>query len=655
MFSLRSPKFNLRIVTLVILVALILSMTPRMKAQEATFRESPMLVELVKAGKLPSVEQRLPKNPAVITPLVEEGKYGGNLRFGFVGENPGWGGMWYSTGWDNLVQWKSDFSGVQPNIAESWEVSPDATEYTFKLREGMKWSDGASFNADDIMFYIEDVLFNKDISKNGPVADWLPADGAEQFKATKVDEFTVKFKFAKPSGLLLYQLAQWNGRHITFFPKHYLSQFHKKYNEKIDDLVKEAGVDDWVSLFNQKAAGPTDDIQNFYKLVDRPLLYPWIVKQPLGSGTTIVLERNPYYYKVDTAGNQLPYIDMITGVSYQKDEARTLAMINGDLDYIKDPGDGNRAIYFDAVDQGKPIKISSQINDGGTTNTIQFNRNTEDPVKAKIFADKNFRIGMSYAINRSEIIDVVFGGQGEPSQAAPLKDSPLYNEKLATQYTEFSIDKANEYLDKVLPNKGSDGMRLGPDGKPFSIVFSVSNDLSYGSNWVQIAQLVIGYWKKVGVDVALNSMPDKEFATNRDQNKLEATMYTGEGGAGLTGILDPRYYVPGELFGMYGNGWFAWRMKSTTQTQIEPLQDIKDFRAMYDKVLTQPTTDAQIAEMKKVLDAAADAFWVIGISRPAPGYQPYSDRLGNQPDEWVAGWIEGVQKITFPEQWYLKQ
>jgi peptide/nickel transport system substrate-binding protein len=654
MSSLRISRFHTTVIALLTLLLLIAPLTSRTSAQ-TSFKESPMLAELVKAGKLPSVEQRLPKNPTVIKPLVETGQYGGNLRFGFVGDNPGWGGLWYSTGWDNLVQWKSDFSGIQPNIAESWDVSSDATEYTFHLRQGMKWSDGVAFNADDIMFYINDILFDKDLSKNGPIADWLPSDGADQFKATKVDDYTVKFKFAKPNGLLLYQIAEWNGRHITFFPKHYLMQFHKKYNEKIDDLVKEAGVDDWVTLFNQKAAGPTDDIQNFYKLVDRPLLYPWIVKQPLGSGTTIVLERNPYYWKVDEAGNQLPYIDTITGTSYQKDEARTLAMLNGDLDYVKDPGEVNRGVYFDAVNQGKPIKISTQISDGGTTNTIQFNRNTPDPVKAKVFADKNFRIGMSYAINRQEIIEVVFNGQGEPSQAAPLEDSPLYNEQLAKQYTEYNVDKANEYLDKVLPNKGPDGMRLGPDGKPFSTVFSVSNDLSYGSNWVQIAELVIGYWKKVGIDVKLNSMPDKQFTSDRDENNLEVTMYTGEGGAGLTAILDPRYYVPGELFGMFGNGWFYWRVKSPTATQIEPPQDIKDLRAMYDNVLTQPTTEGQIAEMKKVLETAADQFWVIGISRPAPGYQPYSARVGNQPDEWVAGWIEGVQKITFPEQWYIKQ
>jgi peptide/nickel transport system substrate-binding protein len=511
MSSLISPRLRFLFLVLFVLTSLSLAQVGPMMAQGTSFKEAPMLADLVKAGKLPPVEQRLPKDPAVITPLVEQGQYGGNLKFGFVGTNPGWGGLWFITEWENLTIWKPDFSGVVPNIAEKWDVSPDATEYTFYLRQGMKWSDGQPFNADDIIFYIDDVLFDKDLSKAGPVADWLPQDGAEEFKATKVDDYTVKFKFAKPDGLLLYQLAEWNGRHLTWFPKHYLSQFHKKYNPNVADLVKAAGVDDWVALFNQKASGPTDDIQNHYQYPERPVLGAWVVKQPLGSGTTVLMERNPYYWKVDTAGNQLPYIDTITATSYQKDEARTFAMLNGDLDYVKDPGDTNRAVYYDAMNSGKPIKISKRVSDAGSNNTIHFNQTIADPVKAKVFADKNFRIGMSYAMNRQEIIDIVFNGQGEPSQPAPLKDSPLYNEQLATQYTEYSVDKANEYLDKVLPNKGSDGFRLGPDGNPFSVVFSVSNDLSYGSNWVQIAELLVGYWKKVGINMTVNSMPNKQF------------------------------------------------------------------------------------------------------------------------------------------------
>jgi peptide/nickel transport system substrate-binding protein len=646
-------KYKILLVVSILALVMILGATS-LSAQ--TYQESPMLTAKVDAGELPPVNERLPENPAVITPFNEVGQYGGQLRVGFTGSNPGWGGLWYIAGWENLVAWSSDFSGVVPNIAESWEVSDDVKQYTFHLRKGMKWSDGEPFTADDIMFYIEDVLFNEELSPSGPITDWLPQEGRDEFTAEKIDDYTVKFNFANPYGTFLYNLAQWNGRHITWFPKHYLSQFHADYNENVDELVAaEEGVEDWVGLFNKKASGPTDDTNNYFNNLDRPLLFPWLPTSVLGANTQMTMTRNPYYWKVDTEGKQLPYIDEVIGVSYQDSEARTLAMINGDLDYIKDPANDDRIIFFDAVDSGAPLSISAPVSDGGTTNSIHFNRNTQDPVLAEIFANKDFRIGMSYAINRPEIIEIVYFGQGTPSQAAPLESSPLYNEQLATQYTEYDVAKANEYLDKVVPDRGADGYRLRPDGEPLSFVFTVSNDLSWGGNYVQVAELLIGYWDAVGVKVTLNSVADAQATELRENNEVQATMFTGEGGAGLTAILDPRYYTPGSLFGLFGNGWWAWYNGSTEAVQVEPPQEIKDIRDVYEQVLQQPTQDAQVEQMKKVLDIAAEQFWVLGVARPGPGYQPYNSRVGNQPQTWIAGWIEGVQKITLPEQWYIIQ
>jgi peptide/nickel transport system substrate-binding protein len=218
------------------------------------------------------------------------------------------------------------------------------------------------------------------------------------------------------------------------------------------------------------------------------------------------------------------------------------------------------------------------------------------------------------------------------------------------------VDKANESLDKVLPDKDADGFRLGPDGNRFSFVFTVSNDLSYGTNWVQIGELLVNYWKAVGVDATLNSMPDTQFVENKKANTVDATIYTGEGGAGITAILDPRYYAPFEYFGMYGNGWFAWRNNTADSVQVEPPDDIKALRDVYQQVLQLPSQEEQIDQMKIVLQNAADEFWVLGIARPGPDYQPYHERLGNfQEGEWIKGWIEGVEKLTYPEQWYIKQ
>jgi len=643
----------MKVKTLLFLIVAILTLTSSVFTVFAQdLRESPFLADQVTSGDLPPVAERLPANPAVVTPFNEPGQYGGALRVGFVGTSPGWGGLLYIAGWDQLTQWKPDFSGVVPNIAESIDTSEDATEYTFHLRKGMKWSDGAPFTADDIMFYIDDILRNPELSPSGIGADWLPQLDADQFAAEKIDDYTVKFTFAHPNGNFLLNLATWAGRDIAFYPKHYLMQFHKTYNPDVDSLVaQEEGVTDWVGLFNKKAN--RDDPTNFLSYPERPTLFPWVVTSPLGSGTQLSMARNPYYWKVDSEGNQLPYIDEITGISYQDSQARTLAMVSGDLDYIVDPGDENRIVYFDAVDSGAPLQIIENLWDGANTAAIQFNRTYTDPVLAEIFANKDFRIGMSYAINRGEIIEIVHDGQGTPAQVGPLQSSPLYNEQLTTQYTEYNVDMANEYLDKVLPDKDANGMRLRPDGQPLSIIFSISNDLSFGTTWVQTAELLIGYWKAVGVDVQLNSIPSTQFDENRLKNDIQATIYVAEGGAGLIPMFDPRSYTPMEWHSYFGLGWYFWRVATPDGVPVEPPQDIIDIRKAYDDVSLQPTQELQIEQMKKVIQLAADNFWMIGIASPAPRYQPINVRLGNQPTSFTQGWIEGVTKLTYPEQWYI--
>ena len=617
------------------------------------YQESPMLAEQVSAGTLPAVADRLPASPRVVEPFNEAGTYGGTMRVGFVGTSPGWGGLLYIAGWDQLAQWKADFSGVEPNIAESWEANEDATEYTFHLREGMKWSDGEPFTAADISFYINDILLNTELSPNGIGADWLPILDADQFQYEEIDDYTFKFTFPHPNGNFINSLATWSGRDIAFYPKHYLEQFHADYNpDGIEALVAaEEGVTDWVGLFNKKAN--RDDPTNFLNTPERPTLFPWVVTSPLGSGTQLTMTRNPYYWKVDSAGNQLPYIDEISGISYQDSEARTLAMISGDLDYIVDPGPENRIVYFDALDAGAPIQIIENLWDGANTCSIQFNQTYGDPVLADIFANKDFRIGMSYAINREEMIEIIHNGQGVPAQVGPLESSPFYNEQLTTQYTEYDVDLANEYLDKAIPDKDANGMRLRPDGEPLSIIFSISNDVSFGTTWVQAAELLIGYWHDVGVDVQLNSIPSSQFDENRLQNNIQATIFVAEGGAGLIPMFDPRNYTPMEYHGYFGLGWYFSRVATPGATAVEPPQEILDIRAVYDEVNLQPTQELQMEQMKKVIQLAADNFWVIGVSTPPANYQPINVRLGNQPTSYTQGWIEGVAKLTYPEQWYI--
>jgi len=627
-------------------------------APPSKFSESPMLAEKVAAGELPLVDERLPENPAVVKSLSgEQGVYGGELRTGFIGNSPDWGAFTFINTFDGLVLWSPDFKTVENNLAESVDVSPDAKEYTFHLRKGLKWSDGAPYNADDIMFYIDDVLYNTDLNPT-PGANWLPVGMRDGFKAEKIDDSTVKFIFPNSYGTFLYNLTSWNGRYFVMYPKHYLMRYHKKYNDKVDDLVAaDDSVTDWTALFYKM--GP-DNWANPLRTMDNPetpVMYAWKVTQPLGSGTTIRFERNPYYWKVDEQGNQLPYIDTMIGTSYQDNQARTLAMLNGDLDYIITPSREDRPLFYDAVNGGKPLVIKNSPSDGANVASINFNQTYGDPVKGQVYSDINFRIGMSYAINRPEVIEIVFAGQGEPAQVAPLKDSPLYIEGMDTQYTEYDVAKANEYLDKVLPDKGANGMRLGPDGKPFQIILTVQNDLGFGSYYIQLAELLIKYWNAVGVDVILNSQPGPQHDENKRKNLIQAEIYTGEGGAGITGILDPRYYVPFHGAVIWSQAWAAWYTPDPSGQTVsaEPPQWAKDAHDKYNAVRESPTLDEQIIKMKEVLKEAKERFYVIGIARPGDLYGVFHARMGGIAETWYDGWLEAPTKIIRPEQWFIKQ
>ncbi|HET59798.1 MAG TPA: ABC transporter substrate-binding protein [Chloroflexi bacterium] len=626
----------------------------------AKFNEAPMLAEKVAAGELPPVEERLPLNPMVVKPADQIGTYGGDLRYGFTG-GPTWGGMLYIAQWEHPVTWKYDFSDFEPNIIESWEANAEGTEYIWYLREGLKWSNGDPYTADDITFMVNDFLFNVEIfPPAGGGADWLPNELREGFSVEKIDDYTVKFIFPAPYGTFMLNLAPWGGRYFAQYPFNYLKQFHADYNPDVDDLVAaDDAVEDWVGLFLSKAPATWGDPSYFFDYPELPSLGPWIVTQPVGAGTTLIMERNPYYWKVDTEGNQLPYTDRVVATLYQSDEARTFAMLNGDLDFIKDAGDANRELYFDAVDDGKPLKLLLPNYDMGNMQSIHFNLTTKDPVVSEIFNDINFRIGMSHAINREEIIEVVYKGQGKPAQVCPVESSPLYVERLCNQYLEFDIALANEYLDQVLPDKDAQGFRLRPDGTRFQPIFTVINDSNEGQHWVQVAEILIEHWKVVGIDALLNAVGDTVWNEQREANNIEIFMFHGgEGGSGMTAIIDNRWHVPGSHWGIFGNGWTRWYatyLGDLDEDAVEPPQYVEDIRAMYREAIAQPTREGQVEIMREIMELSADYLWTLGISRAGTTIQPISSRLGNVPETYYKGWLQGFDKILRPEQWYIIQ
>jgi peptide/nickel transport system substrate-binding protein len=642
---------KLRFFVLLTVAIAVFGLSIAVNAQDQTFNESPMLAERVAAGELPPVEERLPVNPRVIDfEWSDIGTYGGDFQNPFVGDAFWSSQMVFWTFWKGLVNWNHEYSDWEPNIAERVEVNDEATQYTFYIREGIRWSDGVPFTADDVLFVINDILGNEELNSGTFPAGWLRPGNAAPI-AEKIDDYTFTITFDVPYGMFLVNAAGWPGWELVLGPKHYLQQFHIDYNpDGIDALIAETeGAEDWVSLFQSRSAvGPATDVAVVSRDPNYPTMFPWIYTQPMGTGTTYIAERNPYFYWVDAEGNQLPYIDRIVGTSYQNEETMLVDVLSGRYDTMANTTDEQRPLFFENIERSG-LAIYPIASEGAVTTTVHFNH----PELGAIFSERDFRIGMSHAIDREEIIDIVYFGQGFPRQVSPNEDSPLYNEQLTNQYLEYDVELANQYLDNVLPERDANGWRINPaTGTALDIVITVQSG-DYGLRFTDVAELLKVYYEAVGIQIVVEVIDNDLWTQRAEENALESTIFTGEGGYGITSITDPRNFVPVHGQAIWADGWAIWYITPTSEYAIEPPQEIKDHIALYESVLQAPTTEERYELMGQVLQNAADNFWVIGISSPSSTYRPLSTRLANVPESWVNGWNPGGVAIAFPEQWYF--
>ncbi|KKB11849.1 hypothetical protein VE25_10740 [Devosia geojensis] len=596
----------------------------------SAYQEAPMLAEQVAAGALPPVDERLPAEPLVLEPREAVGTYGGELTFGIKGMAD-WVLLQRTMGYEPLVTWNPEWDEIVPNIAKAFHVNEDATEFVFELREGMKWSDGHPFTADDIVFWFEDILLDPDVSPGIPTG---MRAGGEPPVLTKVDDLTVKFEFEESNGLFLQYVAYARGGfEMTSFPKHYFEQFHLKYNENADELAKELGFSNWLDMFQDRSG---DYMAPWRFRGDVPVLLPWMLQtglETLASSQQVVAVRNPYYFKVDPEGNQLPYIDRAVYASVQDDEVLLLKALNGEIDFQdRNIGiDANRAVLYDGQEAGGYRFYEVALSDMNT-GIISINQTIPDDRKREIFTNKDFRIALSHAINRQEIIDIVHQGVGEPWQAAPRPDTPLYSERLAKQYTEYDPDLANRMLDAILPDRGANGMRTYSDGTPFTFVLEASD--AHGLRFPDAAELVVRYWQEVGIDAQVRVMDRALLDQRRIANVQDAMIWRGFGGS-LDAIVDTRWYVPVTGNSNFGIPWTQWAEGEAGG--IEPPQSVKDHMAMYREVALTPTLEGQIEKYGELLEVSADQFYVFGISLRGPGFGIVKTDLGNAPQVVPAG------------------
>lgn len=609
-------------------------------ATPGQFKEAPQLAQMVKDGKLPPVDQRLPKEPLVIKPLQKVGQYGGTWHLTTTGRADG-ANFTRVVGYDGLVRWDPDWKQILPNLATKWETNAEGTEFTFYLRPGLKWSDGTPLTTDDFIFWLEDIAKNTELTPAFPA--WLSTDGKLP-NIVKKDDSTFTYKFASPNGLFLQRLATPDGL-LIFAPAKFLKPYHKKYAGAQADAAVQAEIQKNQKNF-QAEAQRRSTLQGDWAVVfavlndypftpQRPTVYAWRVTKGVGDGTHVTWERNPYYWKVDTDGNQLPYIDTLDFEQHEKVDTMVLKALNGEIDaqsrHIS--ALSNKSVFVDNQQKGN-YHLFESTGSGMNTTILALNLAHKDPEMRKVLQDSRFRQALSHAINRKEAIDVIYVGQGQPWQAGPLKESPYYNEKLATQYLEFNPQKANQLLDEMgLTKKDAQGMRLRLDGKPLFI--SVEVEATH-QEWIDYMQLVKKYWAAVGVNAEMKTEDRSIFYTRKDNNDHDAGIWGGDGG--LEVVLEPRWYFPFSNESIYATSWAKW-FQTNGQQGDEPIEPAKKQIDLYRQLLGTGDEKKQADLMKQILQIAADQFWVIGLALPVKGYGIVRNDFFNLPDKQLGAWL----------------
>ncbi|NMB44927.1 MAG: ABC transporter substrate-binding protein [Firmicutes bacterium] len=542
--------------------------------------------------------------------------------------------------YDGIVRWDPDFKTVIPNIAKDWKVSDDARVYTLYLREGMRWSDGHPFTAEDIMYWFEEVQLNTDLTPVFPT--WL-APGGNRPTVTKIDEYTVEFKYARPHGLLLRQFAN-AGQGYIFAPKHYMKQFHPKYTsaDRLEALTIEHGLEQWYQLYQNM----DDRFQN----PERPTLDAWKTVTPLGKSTQVVLERNPYYWKIDPEGNQLPYIDKVIYAVVENVEVALMKALSGEID-MQDRHIGtlrNFSVVAENREKGG-YRIYRTKPTGENSMVICFNLNHKDPVMNEIFNDKRFRIAMSHAINRPEIIDLIYYGEAEPSQPAPRKESPFYYEPLTNAFIEYDVAEANRLLDEMgLTARGKDGFRLRPDGKPLTVTIELA---PLYSEIVDASELLKVYWEAVGVRVAVKVQERSLFYTRTEAADHDVALHHADS-SGIDVLLYPRYYFPSDHQSMQAPLWSLW-YRSGGKSGEKPPKEVLRQMELYDQILATADEARQVELMTEILKINAENSYVLGISTMIGPFGIVKDNFHNVPDEIHYGWIYPSPAPTRAEQYYI--
>jgi peptide/nickel transport system substrate-binding protein len=582
---------------------------PAAPAQEATalpaaegVTEAPMLAEMVASGALPPLEERLPKDPFVVGPgvIVAEneltdwtpGLYGGTLNFGHEGSD--WNPDVFIMMNEHLLMAPGiSVEPIRPNVIKDFTVEDDNKRFTFYLREGLRWSDGEPVTTEDVRFVYEDIYLNEQLTPNFPArfrAGGRPDGDIMQLEI--IDDYTFVISFSEPYGGLLRELSikGWQGYSDLLRPAHHLKQFHVDYTsmEDLRPLLDEMNLEEeWWQLFTNRTCQNWDVTR--LRCQEYPGLYPWIAKDA-GEPGILLFERNPYYFKVDTEGKQLPYIDRLVSVLVQGTDMINIRVFSGDIDFVReDTALVKLPLYKEYEAQGnfRSILLDSHVD----PTALFINHTHPDPTWRLVTGDLRFRQAVNMAIDREEIIQNIYYELATLPELIP-------NEK--------NLEKANQLLDEMgMDQRDADGFRMAPNGDPFEILMEVAD---HAPDIIPVAELLVEHLGDVGIKVNLKVQDGSLLGQRQTANELYATVFWTVQPMWKNGTWTD--YLPTNT---WGRQWVIWYNTNGTEGEEPPDPVKRLYELQSGRVQTTPGSDLDETLAEEIYQIHYDNLYIFAL------------------------------------------
>ena len=603
--------------------------------------ETPMFAEAVRKGKLAPVIERVPKTPLIVKldrPGMTYGRHGGDLRI--LMRKARDVRMMVVYGYARLVAYDTKFR-LQPDLVERVEVE-GRKRFTFYLRKGHKWSDGKPFTAEDFRYYWEDVANNKQLSPVGPPRVMRVNGELPRFEV--LNATTVRYSWSAPNPDFLPALARTSPLYI-YRPAHYLRKFHIRYGnkKKLQAQARKKGRRNWASLHNKR------DRQYKNSNPNLPTLQPWVsrTKPP---AQRFVFERNPYYYRIDGKGRQLPYIDRVL---MQIVSSRIVPAKTGAGESQLQARGVNFSDYTFLKRGEKRHKYSVRLwqTAKGSHLVLFPNLNIYDPVWRKLFQDTRFRRALSLAVNRHEINQVVYFGLAIEGNNTALPQSPLYRDAYRTAWATFDLDRANGLLDEIgLTRRNDRGIRLLPDGRPLNIIVETAGE---ETEQTDVLELIHDSWLRAGIKLYSRPSQREVFRNRIFAGETMISVWSGFENGVPNADISPVELAPTNQYQLQ---WPKWGLHFQTGGRIgeaPTLPMVKELLTLYND-WKNATQEKRRKIWHRMLQIHADNTLTIGVVSGVPQPVVVDDRLHNVPQKGIYNWNPGAHFGVYkPDTFWL--